>query len=50
MKRMTRRRRRRRVTRKMSIIRRKAMVRLTLARSEIRMMRVPTPIVMVWPL
>jgi hypothetical protein len=49
---MTRRRRRRRrrgATRKISIIRRNPMVRCTLGRSGTPMMRVPTPIVIVWP-
>jgi hypothetical protein len=45
---MTRRRRRKRATRKISI-RRKAMVRFTLAKGGTQMMRVLTPIVMVWP-
>jgi hypothetical protein len=43
------RRRRRRATRKISIIRRRPMVRHTLARSGTPMMRAPTSIVMVWP-
>jgi hypothetical protein len=52
-KRMTRRRRRKRrrrgVIRRISITRRKPMVRHTLARSGTLMMRAPTSIVMVWP-
>jgi hypothetical protein len=41
--------RKRRDTRKISITRRKAMMRLTLTKSGTRMMRVLTSIVMVWP-